>query len=365
MAEITEDDVIAALRGVIDPSQGQSVVELGMVSAVHVKQTNVSFALEVPAHRGPAMEPVRQAAEKAARAIPGVTSATVVVTAHAGAATAGAAMADDAAPDETVERVHDIKVRRFVAVASGKGGVGKSTTAVNLAIALRLEGLRVGLLDADVYGPSLPRMLGVSGRPAAAGGDMVRPLENYGVHLMSMGLLVPDDTAMIWRGPMVQSALTQMLDSVAWGTLDVIIIDLPPGTGDIQISLAQQVNLAGAVVVSTPQDIALLDVVKAITMFDKAEVPVLGMIQNMAYWSCPDCGRTDHIFGHDGVTGEASRRGIEMLGEIPLSLEVRTGGDSGTPVVVANPRSVQAKTYRQIARRLMDVADLQREEEEA
>ena len=360
MAEITEDDVIAALRDVIDPSQGRSVVDLGMVSAVHVKQSNISFALEVPAHRGPAMEPVRQAAEKAARAIPGVTSATVVVTAHSGTASAA-----DAAPDETVEKVHEIKVRRFVAVASGKGGVGKSTTAVNLAIALRLEGLRVGLLDADVYGPSLPRMLGVSGRPAAAGGDMVRPLENYGVHLMSMGLLVPDDTAMIWRGPMVQSALTQMLDSVAWGTLDVIVIDLPPGTGDIQISLAQQVSLAGAVVVSTPQDIALLDVVKAITMFDKAEVPVLGMIQNMAYWSCPDCGRTDHIFGNDGVTGEASRRGIEMLGEIPLSLEVRTGGDSGTPVVVANPRSVQAKTYRQIARRLMEVADLRREEEEA
>ena len=360
MAEIAEDDVIAALREVIDPSQGRSVVDLGMVSAVHVKQTNISFALEVPAHRGPAMEPVRQAAEKAARAIPGVTSATVVVTAHSGTASAA-----EAAPDETVEKVHEIKVRRFVAVASGKGGVGKSTTAVNLAIALRLEGLRVGLLDADVYGPSLPRMLGVSGRPAAAGGDMVRPLENYGVHLMSMGLLVPDDTAMIWRGPMVQSALTQMLDSVAWGTLDVIVIDLPPGTGDIQISLAQQVSLAGAVVVSTPQDIALLDVVKAITMFDKAEVPVLGMIQNMAYWSCPDCGRTDHIFGNDGVTGEASRRGIEMLGEIPLSLEVRTGGDSGTPVVVANPRSVQAKTYRQIARRLMEVADLRREEEEA
>jgi len=360
MTEIAEDDVIAALREVIDPSQGRSVVDLGMVSAVHVKQTNISFALEVPAHRGPAMEPVRQAAEKAARAIPGVTSATVVVTAHSGTASTA-----DAVPDETVEKVHEIKVRRFVAVASGKGGVGKSTTAVNLAIALRLEGLRVGLLDADVYGPSLPRMLGVSGRPAAAGGDMVRPLENYGVHLMSMGLLVPDDTAMIWRGPMVQSALTQMLDSVAWGTLDVIVIDLPPGTGDIQISLAQQVSLAGAVVVSTPQDIALLDVVKAITMFDKAEVPVLGMIQNMAYWSCPDCGRTDHIFGNDGVTGEASRRGIEMLGEIPLSLEVRTGGDSGTPVVVANPRSVQAKTYRQIARRLMEVADLRREEEEA
>ena len=360
MANITEDDVFEALRNVIDPSQGKSIVDLDMVSAVHVKQTNVSFALEVPVHRGPAMEPVRQAAEKAARAIPGVTSVTVVVTAHSGTASAAAS-----APDETVEKVHEIKVRRFVAVASGKGGVGKSTTAVNLAIALRLEGLRVGLLDADVYGPSLPRMLGVSGRPGSAGGDMVRPLENYGVHLMSMGLLVPDDTAMIWRGPMVQSALTQMLDSVAWGTLDVMIIDLPPGTGDIQISLAQQVSLAGAVVVSTPQDIALLDVVKAITMFDKAEVPMLGMIQNMAYWSCPDCGRTDHIFGNDGVKGEASRRGIEMLGEIPLSLEVRTGGDSGTPVVVANPRSVQAKTYRQIARRLMEVADLQREEEDA
>ena len=229
---------------------------------------------------------------------------------------------------------------------------------------LRLEGLRVGLLDADVYGPSLPRMLGVSGRPAAAGGDMVRPLENYGVQLMSMGLLVPDDTAMIWRGPMVQSALTQMLDAVAWGTLDVIVIDLPPGTGDIQISLAQQVNLAGAVVVSTPQDIALLDVVKAITMFEKANVPVLGMIQNMAYWACPDCGRRDHIFGDGGVSAEAEKRGIEMLGEIPLSLDVRTGSDSGTPIVVASPRSEQAKTYRKMARRLMEVADLRREEDE-
>jgi ATP-binding protein involved in chromosome partitioning len=371
MADITEDDVIATLSEVIDPSQGRSVVELGMVSAIHIKQSNISFALEVPAHRGPAMEPVRKAAETAARAIPGVTSATVVVTAHSGAGAGGGEAAneaaEDGADDGVIEKVHDIKIRRFVAVASGRGGVGKSTTAVNLAIALRLEGLRVGLLDADVYGPSLPRMLGVSGRPASAGGDMVRPLENYGVHLMSMGLLVPDDTAMIWRGPMVQSALTQMLDSVAWGTLDVIVIDLPPGTGDIQISLAQQVNLTGAVVVSTPQDIALLDVVKAITMFDKAEVPILGMVQNMAYWACPDCGRTDHIFGDGGVAAEAGKRGIELLGEIPLSLEVRTGGDSGTPVVVASPRSEQAKTYRSIARRLMEVADLQRmdEEEEA
>ncbi len=360
MAEITENDVMDALREVIDPSQGKSVVDLNMVTAIQIAQTNISFALEVPAHRGPAMEPVRKAAESAVRAIPGVTSATVVVTAHAAAPGA----AQDEEEDGTRQQVHDIKIRRFVAVAAGKGGVGKSTTAVNLAIALRLEGLRVGLLDADVYGPSLPRMLGISGRPAAAGGDMVRPLENYGVQLMSMGLLVPDDTAMIWRGPMVQSALTQMLDAVAWGTLDVIVIDLPPGTGDIQISLAQQVNLAGAVVVSTPQDIALLDVVKAITMFEKANVPVLGMIQNMAYWACPDCGRQDHIFGDGGVSAEAEKRGIELLGEIPLSIDVRTGSDSGTPIVVASPRSEQAKTYRKMARRLMEVADLRREEDE-
>ena len=203
---------------------------------------------------------------------------------------------------------------------------------------------------------------GVSGRPAAAGGDMVKPLENYGVKLMSMGLLVPDDTAMIWRGPMVQSALTQMLDAVAWGILDVIIIDLPPGTGDIQISLAQQVKLAGAVVVSTPQDIALLDVVKALTMFEKAEVPVLGMIQNMAFWQCPDCGRTDHIFGDGGAAREANKRGIELLGEIPLSLAVRAGSDAGTPIVVAEPQSAQAKTYREIAKKLMTVADIKYED---
>ena len=356
MVDITEDQVLAALREVEDPSQGKDLVALDMVSGLHIKQSNVSFALQVPAHRGPAMEPVRRAAESAVRAVPGVTSATVMVTAHSSAATA------EAIPDSIVEKVIESRVRRFIAVASGKGGVGKSTTAANLAVALKLEGLRVGILDADVYGPSQPRMLGVSGRPASAGGDMVSPLENYGVKLMSMGLLVPDDTAMIWRGPMVQSALTQMLDNVAWGELDVIIVDLPPGTGDIQISLAQQVNLTGAVIVSTPQDIALLDVVKALTMFEKAEVPILGMIQNMAMWKCPDCGREDHIFGEGGVATEAGRRGVEMLGEVPLSLSVRAGGDGGTPVVVAEPRSEQAKTFRAIARRLIDVAGLRLEE---
>ena len=253
-------------------------------------------------------------------------------------------------------------VKNIVAIASGKGGVGKSTTSVNLAIALKLEGYNVGLLDADVYGPSQPRMLGVSGRPASVGGDMVAPLQNFGISLMSMGLLVPDDTAMIWRGPMVQSALTQMLNSVAWGNLDVIVIDLPPGTGDIQISLAQQVNLAGAVIVSTPQDIALLDVVKALTMFQKANVPVLGMIENMSYWSCPDCGRVDHIFGEGGVKAEAKKRDIELLGEIPISAEVRKSSDSGIPIIISEPQSIQSKNYRNIAKNLIKSIKLDEEE---
>ena len=359
MAKLTEEIILKALSTVQDPSQGSDIVALNLVTAIQIKETNISFALQVPPHRGPAMEPVRRAAEQVVLQIEGVTSATVMVTAHA---TNETVQAPEESPTLSREKILESKVRRFVAVASGKGGVGKSTTAVNLAVALQLEGLRVGLLDADVYGPSQPRMLGVSGRPAAAGGDMVKPLENYGVKLMSMGLLVPDDTAMIWRGPMVQSALTQMLDAVAWGVLDVIIIDLPPGTGDIQISLAQQVNLAGAIVVSTPQDIALLDVVKALTMFEKAEVPVLGMIQNMAFWQCPDCGRTDHIFGDGGAAREAKKRGIELLGEIPLSLAVRAGSDAGTPIVVAEPQSAQAKTYREIAKKLMTFANMKHED---
>ena len=351
---VTEQQVLDTLKRIEDPSQGKDLVSLGLVDGVTVKDSNIAVLLVVPPHRGPAMEPVRKLAEDALLALDGVTSASVIVTAHQSRDETAAAA------ESTTTREKDLSssVRRFVAVASGKGGVGKSTTAVNLAIALKLEGLRVGLLDADVYGPSQPRMMGISGRPPAVGGEMVAPLENYGVKMMSMGLLVPDETAMIWRGPMVQSALTQMLNAVAWGELDVIVIDLPPGTGDIQISLAQQVNLSGAVVVSTPQDVALLDVVKALTMFDKAEVPVLGMIQNMAVWVCPDCGRSDHIFGEGGTAREAERRGLELLGEIPLSLAIREGSDAGMPVVVAEPKSAHAAEYRKIAQRLIEKADL-------
>ena len=358
---VTADQILAALSAVEDPSQNSDIVSLGLVQGIQIKDSNISFMLAVPPHRGPAMEPIRKAAEQAALAIEGVTSATVIVTAHESRAAAQTASSSEAQAGQTREKILESKVRRFVAVASGKGGVGKSTTAVNLAVALKLEGLRVGLLDADVYGPSQPRMLGVSGKPPAVGGEMVAPLENYGIKLMSMGLLVPDDTAMIWRGPMVQSALTQMLNAVAWGELDVIVIDLPPGTGDIQISLAQQVNLAGAVIVSTPQDLALLDVVKALTMFEKAGVPVLGMVQNMAVWHCPDCGRTDHIFGEGGAAEEARRRGIDLLGDIPLSMAVRQGSDSGMPIILSEPNSPHAAAYKQIAVSLIERADLKPE----
>lgn len=359
MTNITEELILKTLSEVKDPSQSKDIVSLGLVSNINIKDSNVSVTLDVPVHRGSAMEPIRKLAQEKILKIKGVTSATVVVTAHENKNKSTISLTDK---DDTIEKIIESKVKRFVAVGSGKGGVGKSTTSVNLAIALKLEGYSVGLLDADVYGPSLPRMLGVSGRPASVGGDMVAPLQNFGISLMSMGLLVPDDTAMIWRGPMVQSALTQMLNSVAWGDLDVIVIDLPPGTGDIQISLAQQVNLAGAVIVSTPQDIALLDVVKALTMFQKANVPILGMIENMSYWSCPDCGRVDHIFGKGGVKAEAKKRGLDLLGEIPISAEVRKSSDSGIPIIISDPESIQSKNYRIIAKSIIKSVKLDEEE---
>ena len=339
------------LKTELENSLALAVKDMARFSGVQIQGGHALFSLFVDPALGSEMETLRLKAEKAALAITGINKVTAILTAE---------KEDNRKKPKPLAFTPDIG--KIIAVASGKGGVGKSTVALNLAVALAEAGYKTGLMDADVYGPSQPRMLGVSGRPASAGGDMVKPLESYGVHLMSMGLLVPDDTAMIWRGPMVQSALTQMLDSVAWGVLDVIIIDLPPGTGDIQISLAQQVNLAGAVIVSTPQDIALLDVVKALTMFEKANVPVLGMVENMSHWSCPDCGRKDHIFGDGGAAREAEKRGIELLGEIPLSMAVRVGSDSGTPIVVAEPQSEQVKTYRTVAKRLMEVADLRNEE---
>ena len=359
MTNINEDLILEALKEIEDPSQSKDIVSLGLINNITIKDSNVSVTLEVPVNRGASMEPIRKLAQERVLNIKDVTSATVVVTAHENKEKTSTFEIDK---EDKVEKVLESNVKRFVAIGSGKGGVGKSTTSANIAIALKLEGYKVGLLDADVYGPSQPRMLGVSGRPASVGGDMVAPLQNYGISLMSMGLLVPDDTAMIWRGPMVQSALTQMLNSVAWGDLDVIVIDLPPGTGDIQISLAQQVNLAGAIIVSTPQDIALLDVVKALTMFQKANVPVLGMIENMSYWSCPDCGRVDHIFGEGGVKAEAKKRNIDLLGEIPISVDVRKSSDAGIPIIISEPESIQSQNYRLIAKSIIKSIKLDEEE---
>ncbi len=245
-------------------------------------------------------------------------------------------------------------VHSIVAVASGKGGVGKSTVAVNLALALKSLGLKVGLLDSDIYGPSQPRMMGISGKPSSPDGRRLLPLENYGIKVMSIGFMVPEDTPMIWRGPMVMSAINQMLRDVEWGELDILVVDLPPGTGDAQLTMAQQVPLSGAVIVSTPQDIALLDARKGLNMFRKVDVPVLGIIENMSYFLCPHCGERSEIFSHGGARREAEKLGTEFLGEIPLDMAIRETSDGGNPIVVSQPDSAHAATFRAIAGRLWE-----------
>jgi ATP-binding protein involved in chromosome partitioning len=362
MATLTEDAVLAALRSVIDPVRKTDIVGLGMVSGLVIKGGNVGFMIEVDPARGKALEPLRQEAERVVQAMPGVTSATVVLTAHrggapapgAGAAKAGAHSHGHAHAQPAPAKAPAPGIRSIIAVASGKGGVGKSTTAVNIALGLAAEGARVGLLDADVYGPSMPRMMGVRGKPSSPDGKTLEPMRNYGVSIMSMGFLVDEETPMIWRGPMVMSAIQQMLRDVNWGELDVLVVDMPPGTGDAQLTLAQQVPLAGAVIVSTPQDIALLDARKGLNMFRKVDVPVLGIVENMSYFACPNCGHRTDIFAHGGARREAERLGVEFLGEIPLHIAIRETSDSGQPIVVSDPASPHAKSYRAIAKRLLE-----------
>ena len=362
MAAITEQQILDALSRVGDPDRGADIVSLGMVSGIVIRNGNVAFAIEVDAERGPRLEPLRKAAEKAVEPLPGVLSVTAVLTAQS--APHGRAPAPQAAahahgraappPGARPQRGAVPGVGAIVAVASGKGGVGKSTVAANLALALKANGLAVGVLDADIYGPSMPRMLGISGRPSSPDGKRLIPLENYGVRCMSMGFLVPEDKPMIWRGPMVMSALQQMLREVDWGELDIMVVDMPPGTGDAQLTMAQQVPLAGAVIVSTPQDIALLDARKGLNMFRQVEVPVLGIVENMSYFLCPHCGGRSEIFSHGGARREAEKLGTEFLGEVPLDLQIRETSDSGRPITVSDPANPHALVFRAIARRIWE-----------
>ena len=369
MASVTKDQVLAALADVLDPDTGQGVVAAGLISGVVVRDGNVGFTLEVDPARGAAMEPLRKACETAVERLSGVLSVTAVMTAerqaggraqdqaqgqghshghaHGGQAqAAGAQQAPELLPG----------VKSVIAVASGKGGVGKSTTAVNIATAMAARNVRVGLLDCDIYGPSIPRMLNLSGQPEMAGERTLRPMANYGIKCMSIGFLVAEDTAMIWRGPMVMQALEQMMRDVEWGELDVLICDLPPGTGDAQLTMAQRVPLTGAVIVSTPQDIALLDVTRGINMFQQVNVPIFGVVENMSYYVCPQCGHRAELFHHGGARETARRLGVDFLGEIPLDLDIRTTSDAGRPIVVTQPDSPHAGAYRQIASALIDKA---------
>ena len=355
MSGLSEQQVLAALGGIVDPDKGKDIVSLGMVSGVQLRDGHVGFAIEVEPQRGPKLEPLRKAAEKAVEALPGVLSVTAVLTAQKPAAAPRAPQPHGHAHGQAgAAKALVPGVRAIVAVASGKGGVGKSTVAANLALGLAAIGRKVGLLDADIYGPSMPRMLGISGRPTSRDGKVLQPMTNYGIECMSMGFLVPEDTPMIWRGPMVMSALQQMLRDVAWGELDVMVVDMPPGTGDAQLTMAQQVPLAGAVIVSTPQDIALLDARKGLNMFRKVDVPVLGIVENMSYFRCPHCGGRSDIFGHGGARREADRLGVEFLGEVPLDILIRETSDDGRPIVVSHPESEHAQVFRRMAARLAE-----------
>jgi ATP-binding protein involved in chromosome partitioning len=355
MADVTEAEVLERLRRVPGPNGSGDLVSLGMIGGLAIKGGHVTFAIQVDPKQAAALEPLRQAAEKTVDSIPGVLSVTAVLTAERAAPAAQRPQPEPHAHghgDRAGARALVPGVKAIVAVASGKGGVGKSTVASNLALALARQGHAVGLLDADIYGPSQPRMLGIRGRPTSGDGKILEPMQAYGIKVMSMGFLVAEETPMIWRGPMVMSALQQLLRDVNWGALDFMIVDLPPGTGDAQLTMAQQVPLAGAVIVSTPQDIALIDARKGLNMFRKVDVPVLGIIENMSYFACPNCGHVTHIFSHGGAREEAERLGVEFLGEVPLDMAIRETSDQGRPIVMSQPDSPHATAFLHIADRV-------------
>jgi ATP-binding protein involved in chromosome partitioning len=365
---VSKEQVAACLDRIASP-EGRPLPETGRVSDIVATDGKVFFSISVEAGAVPQWEPVRKAAEAAVRALPGVSSVMVALTAER-AASAGAAAPRAAAraanpaagaahrqPGNAPRMISVPGVNAIIAVASGKGGVGKSTTAVNLALALRDLGMKVGVLDADIYGPSIPKLLAVREKPQTVGGTRLKPITSYGLTVMSIGFLIEEETPMIWRGPMVMSALTQMLREVEWGELDIMVVDMPPGTGDAQLTIAQQVPLAGAVIVSTPQDLALIDARRGIAMFKRVDVPVLGIVENMSHFTCPHCGTRSDIFGHGGARREAERLSVPFLGEVPLDLMIRETSDSGRPVVATDPDGPHAASYRAIAARVREQLD--------
>jgi ATP-binding protein involved in chromosome partitioning len=365
---VTQQQVLDALGKVRSP-RGVALTEANVLSDITVTDGKVFFSINVDAAEARAWESVRAQAEAAVRAIPGVTVAMIALTAERKPGTAAAAP-----PHRHAQGVPNVASHRpaqgaaspmskqseipgiaaVIAVASGKGGVGKSTTALNLALGLRDLGLRVGLLDADIYGPSVPRLTGIREKPQLNAERKMIPIERFGLAIMSIGFLVEEETAMIWRGPMVMSAITQMLRDVAWGTLDILVVDMPPGTGDAQLTLAQNVPLKGAIIISTPQDLSLIDARRGLAMFKKVNVPVLGIVENMSYFQCPHCGTKSDIFGHGGARQEAERLAVPFLGEIPLHMSIRATSDSGTPVVESEPDGPHAAIYRAIGGKVHD-----------
>jgi ATP-binding protein involved in chromosome partitioning len=367
---VTQQQVQDALAKVASP-RGVALTNADVLSAITVNDGKVFFSINVEAAEARAWEGVRANAEAAVRAIAGVEVVMVALTAER---KAGPTAAAAPAPHQHAHGVQNVSAHRppqgapspmskqaeipgvaaIIAVASGKGGVGKSTTAINLALGLRDLGLRVGLLDADIYGPSVPRLTGIRDKPQLNDERKMIPLQRFGLSIMSIGFLVEEETAMIWRGPMVMSAVTQMLRDVAWGTLDVLVVDMPPGTGDAQLTLAQNVPLKGAIIISTPQDLSLIDARRGLAMFKKVNVPVLGIIENMSYFQCPHCGTQSDIFGHGGARHEAERLAVPFLGEIPLHMSIRATSDAGTPVVESEPDGPHAAIYRAIGAKVRD-----------
>jgi ATP-binding protein involved in chromosome partitioning len=370
MATPSTEALRTALRDIKDPASGRDIVSAGLVEAINLRDGMVQVTLLTDRAHAAAMEPVRRDVQALLARQPGITNATAILTAHKAPSPTStpSARQGNPAPQAAPPQGHAHgpalhagpkaplllpEVKAIVAVASGKGGVGKSTVAVNLAVSLAKQGHRTGLLDADIYGPSLPRMLGVHRKPEVRDDKMI-PLQAWGLSCMSIGFLVDEETPMIWRGPMVMGALEQMMGQVSWGPLDVLVVDMPPGTGDAQLTMAQRVSLTGAVIVSTPQDIALLDARRGVKMFEKTRVPVLGLVENMSFFCCPNCGHRTDIFGHGGARAEAARLNIEFLGEIPLLLDIRTASDAGTPIAAKAPDSEAAKAYDVLARTVWD-----------